>query len=211
MAAESNTGEAVPIGVAGILLAAGKGRRFDPEGIHNKLLQPLPGGDPVVAVAAKTLCSVIPRVLAIVRPGADDVAECLRRFGCQVGECPTADDGMAASLACGLSLCPDADGWIISLGDMPYVRPATIAALVYALAGGADIAVPVFGARRGNPVAFSRRHLPRLLALKGDKGARDLLRDYPVVEVSTEDPGIHDDIDTVEDVLRRHPVMRSSG
>ncbi|HEV2612335.1 MAG TPA: nucleotidyltransferase family protein [Noviherbaspirillum sp.] len=211
MAAEFNTGKVVPIGVAGILLAAGRGRRFDPEGIHNKLLQPLSGGEPVVALAAKNLCSVIPRVFAIVRPGADDVAECLRRLGCQVGECRTADDGMAASLACGLSLVPDANGWVISLGDMPYVQPATIAALVDALADGADIAVPVFEARRGNPVAFSRRHLPRLLALKGDKGARDLLRDYPVVEVSTEDPGIHDDIDTVADIARRHSIMRRSG
>lgn len=210
MAAESDTGKAPPIAVAGILLAAGKGRRFDPEGIHNKLLQPLPGGEPVVALAAKNLCSVIPRVLAIVRPGGDDVADCLRRLGYQVGECPTADDGMAASLVHGLSLVSDADGWIIALGDMPNVQPATIAALVDALADGADIAVPVFGGRRGNPVAFSRRHLPRLLALTGDKGARDLLRDYPVVEISREDPGIHDDIDTRADIARRHTVMRSA-
>ena len=29
----------------GILLAAGKGQRFDPSGAHNKLMQPLPSGE----------------------------------------------------------------------------------------------------------------------------------------------------------------------
>lgn len=40
--------------LTGILLAAGRGRRFDPAGIHNKLLQRLPGGELVVAASART-------------------------------------------------------------------------------------------------------------------------------------------------------------
>ncbi|WP_334188566.1 nucleotidyltransferase family protein [Noviherbaspirillum sp.] len=211
MVVEPGPGKATAVGIAGILLAAGKGRRFDPDGIKNKLLQPLPGGEPVVAAAAKSLHSVVPRVLAIIRPGAEDVADCLRRLGVDITECASADEGMAASLTHGLALVSDADGWIISLGDMPYVQPTTIAALVDALARGADIAVPVCRERRGHPVAFSRHHLPRLLALTGDMGARDLLREYPVVEVATDDPGIHDDIDTVADITHRHGGRQISG
>ncbi|HEV7816123.1 MAG TPA: nucleotidyltransferase family protein, partial [Janthinobacterium sp.] len=37
----------------GILLAAGRGRRFDPSGLQNKLLQPLAQGEPVVAASAR--------------------------------------------------------------------------------------------------------------------------------------------------------------
>ena len=43
--------------LTGILLAAGRGRRFDPEGARNKLLQRLPGGELVVAASARTLAS----------------------------------------------------------------------------------------------------------------------------------------------------------
>jgi molybdenum cofactor cytidylyltransferase len=211
VAVNPDPGKVTALGIVGILLAAGKGRRFDPDGIKNKLLQSLPGGEPVVAAAAKSLHSVVPRVLAIIRPGADDVADCLRRLGVDIAECATADDGMAASLTHGLALAADADGWIISLGDMPYVQPTTIAALVDALARGADIAVPVCRERRGHPVAFSRHHLPRLLALTGDKGARDLLREYPVVDIDVDDPGIHDDIDTAADMAHRHEGKRVSG
>jgi molybdenum cofactor cytidylyltransferase len=88
------------------------------------------------------------------------------------------------------------------------VRPATIAALARAVAEGADIAVPVHGLeggeesgkKRGNPVAFGRRHLPQLLALAGDRGARDIVRDNIVNEVAVDDPGILLDIDTPPDL-----------
>jgi molybdenum cofactor cytidylyltransferase len=69
---------------------------------------------------------------------------------------------------------------------------------------GADIAVPVHrtahGQERGNPVAFSRRHLPQLLALTGDRGARGIVRDNIVNEVAVDDPGILLDIDTPPDL-----------
>lgn len=52
----------------GILLAAGRGRRFDPSGERNKLLQALPGGEPVVVASAHALLAVLPRVIAVVPP-----------------------------------------------------------------------------------------------------------------------------------------------
>lgn len=55
--------------------------------------------------------------------------------------------------------------------------------------------------RRGNPVAFSRAHLPDLLRLTGDAGARSLLQYYPVQLVEVDDPGIHLDIDRPQDLL----------
>jgi molybdenum cofactor cytidylyltransferase len=58
----------------------------------------------------------------------------------------------------------------------------------------------VFEGRRGNPVAFGARHLPALLALEGEHGARSLLRSSPVVEVTVDDPGILRDIDTPGDL-----------
>jgi molybdenum cofactor cytidylyltransferase len=109
---------------------------------------------------------------------------------------------MAESLVRALSVTRGAAGWVVALGDMPYVRPATIAALMEAIRHGADIAVPTLQGRRGNPVAFSPFHLPRLLELRGDQGARSLLKSFPVTEVAVEDEGILRDIDAAADLAR---------
>ena len=187
--------------VVGILLAAGRGRRFDPLGLRNKLLQPLASGAPVVVASARTLLSVLPRVIAVVPPQDGGVADALRALGCEVTLCEEADSGMAASLVQGMTCSlPQADRWLVALGDMPYVAPATLRALLAALEEGADIAAPVFEGRRGNPVAFGARHLPALLALTGEHGARALLKSSPVVEVAVDDPGIMRDIDTPADL-----------
>ena len=68
----------------GILLAAGLGSRFDPQGLQNKLLARLPDGTPVAYEAAHRLLLAVPNVLAIVRPGADALARVLNDAGCDV-------------------------------------------------------------------------------------------------------------------------------
>jgi molybdenum cofactor cytidylyltransferase len=189
-------------GIVGILLAAGRGRRFDPAGERNKLLQPLQDGDVVVSASARHLLAALPDTVAVVRD--DAVGAVLAATGCRVTVCPDADSGMAASLVHGLRCTEDASGWVVALGDMPRVQPSTIAALARAVEEGADIAVPVHGdghgKRRGNPVAFGRRHLPQLLALAGDRGARGIVKDNIVNEVAVDDPGILLDIDTPPDL-----------
>lgn len=186
-------------GMTGILLAAGRGTRFDPSGVRNKLLQPL-GGGTVVAHSARNLLAALSRVIAVVKPGDIETASSLRGLGCEIVICEDAACGMAASLVTGIHHSQDALGWLVALGDMPHVRPGTISALAGEVEEGADIAVPVYQGQRGNPVAFSRRHLPLLLALEGDTGARGIVRNYPNKEVAVDDPGILQDIDTPSDL-----------
>ncbi|NHZ90945.1 NTP transferase domain-containing protein [Massilia sp. CCM 8733] len=186
----------------GILLAAGRGRRFDPTGAASKLLQPLPGGELLVAASARVLLSCVDNVIAVVRPDDGGVGECLRALGCIVTVCHDADSGMAASLVHALRHAPDAPSWLIALGDMPYVRAGTMLALRAALEQGAPIVVPVHAGQRGNPVGFGRAHREALLALRGDQGARAILKAQPVSVVSVDDPGVVSDIDTVADLLK---------
>jgi molybdenum cofactor cytidylyltransferase len=188
--------------VVGILLAAGRGRRFDPLGQRNKLLQLLPGGEPVAVASARKLLAVLDTVIAVVPPDDGGVGALLAAAGCDVTVCPDADSGMAASLVHALraSLPYEPDAWLVALGDMPYVESATLRKLADALAGGAPIAAPLMHGRRGNPVGFGRVHLDALLALSGDQGARRLLQTCPVTEVAVEDPGIFRDIDTLTDL-----------
>ena len=188
----------------GILLAAGRGRRFDPAGGRNKLLQRLPDGDPVVVASARKLLATVPRVVAVVPPDDGGVADALRALGCEVTLCPDADSGMGLSLAHAVRYATLAqqnnNGWLVALGDMPFVDVSTLRALVSAIEDGAGIVAPTFDGRRGNPVAFGARHGAALLALDGDEGARRLLSSHPVTTVAVLDPGILRDIDTPDDL-----------
>ncbi|KQV79569.1 molybdopterin-guanine dinucleotide biosynthesis protein MobA [Massilia sp. Root351] len=195
------------MGICGILLAAGRGKRFDPSGQRNKLLQSL-GDEPVVVRSARHMLAALPRVVAVVRPsdaaGGDPVAARLLALGCEVTICQQADTGMAASLSHAVAHAdkafPDAQGWIVALGDMPHVRPSTIQSLKTALEQGAGIAAPMYRCQRGNPVGFSRHYLPQLLALEGDQGARGILKHSAVTELEVDDSGILQDIDTPADL-----------
>jgi molybdenum cofactor cytidylyltransferase len=190
----------------GILLAAGSGRRFDASGQSNKLMQTLPSGMTVAASSAKHLLSVLARSVAVVAEHTPALATQLAELGCDICVCSppssVSSQGMSHSLQCGLMHAPvDCAGWIITLADMPYVKTETIAALVCAMQNGARIAVPVHQGQRGNPVGFSREYLPQLLALRGDQGARSLLKIYPVTEVEVDDAGIFQDIDLPQDLI----------
>jgi len=195
--------------VIGILLAAGKGSRFAPSGLENKLLQAL-GTDCVASAAARNLLAVLPRVVAVVRPGTPVLAQKLRAAGCQVIECAQAEQGMGASLAYALSQAAEAQGWVVALADMPWVRPQTIASLAAAIRAGAGIAQPLYRGQRGNPVAFSRRYLPQLQRLSGDQGARALLKTEAVEQIAVDDPGIVRDIDTPADLRDQAPEIGAS-
>jgi molybdenum cofactor cytidylyltransferase len=185
----------------GILLAAGKGRRFDPQGECNKLLQRIPSGECIVEKSARTLCSILPTSLAVIGVHSTDLALVLEHCDMQSIVCPDAGSGLAHSLTYALRhTAHSADAWIIALADMPYVQRSTIEKLQHALLDGAEIVVPTFAQRRGNPVGFSRRYLPELLQLTGDQGARQLLTAYPVTEVAVDDDGIFRDIDTPSDL-----------
>lgn len=115
--------------------------------------------------------------------------------------------GLSSSLKLGLKSVPsDCEGAIILLGDMPLIRSSTIDSLidVFSLSSFQGIAVPIYHGRRGNPVLWSRRFFPEILALDGDRGAKQFLTKYAelIYELEVDDPGVHIDIDTPEDFAR---------
>ncbi len=182
----------------GILLAAGAARRFG----SNKLLHPLAGDLPMALTALANLRSAVARVVAVVRPGEAQLEHCLSAAGATVIECANADDGMGASLACGVKATGDVAGWIVALADMPYIRPDTIAKIAAALAAGAPIAAPVYQGVRGHPVGISSAFRQQLEALSGDEGARSVLRNnaHMIELIEVDDPGVCRDIDTPADL-----------
>src|SRR5512142_1495179 len=191
--------------IVGILLAAGRATRFG----GDKLLAPLVQGAADVApgtaigvASALHLVAALPRSLAVVRPGDAGLAAVLRATGLSIVECDNADEGMGASLACGVAASRDADGWIVALADMPWIASSTILAVAQALEHGDDLAAPYYQGRRGHPVGFARRHYAALAALGGDFGARAVVegaRDR-LVPIDVTDPGVVRDVDRPGDL-----------
>jgi len=189
--------------IRGILLAAGYSKRFG----ANKLLQALPAGTPdagtpIGLAAARHLVEALPESIAVVRPRAQRLGQMLRDAGCTTVVCRNAGEGMGTSLSAGVRAAPDADGWVITLADMPFLRPETIRVIARALSEGAAIAAPAYRGERGHPVGFARGFYEELCSLKGDAGARDLLKRHAgsIALCEVDDPGVLRDIDQPSDL-----------
>ena len=189
--------------ITGILLAAGRGTRFGSQ----KLLARLSNGRSdrryVIEASAANLLAAVGRVIAVT--GRDErLMRVLDDCGCQVIVNERAAEGMGTSIGAGVGASRTAEGWIIALGDMPFIQPATIEKIKSVLAEGAAIALPTHEGRRGHPVGFARQYGGVLSALEGDTGAKAIIDTNialaRMVEVS--DTGIFADIDVVGDLAR---------
>ncbi len=184
--------------IVGLLLAAGSATRFG----SDKLQHALPHGVSIAVQSARQLKSELERVVAVVRPDSDQLISNLKAERCEVVVCENAAEGMGASLACAARAAGEADGYLIALADMPFLRRTTIAAVRDALAGGAPLVAPYFRARRGHPVGLSHEFFHELVALRGDEGAKRLLaaHEKQMVKIPVGDPGALRDIDRPEDL-----------
>lgn len=186
--------------VVAILLAAGSATRFG----SDKLLHSLPHEVPIAIQAARHLRIVFEgNVLAVVRPDANALSGLLGKEGCKVLVCENAAEGMGASLACAVRAVRDAEGFVVALADMPFIRSSTIAAVRDALVAGAPMVAPYFRARRGHPVGIAAKFRQELEALKGDEGARKVVaaNEKSLLKIPVGDPGVLRDIDTPGDLL----------
>jgi len=185
----------------GILLAAGFGRRFDPAGLRNKLLEKMPDGRTVAWRSARTLAAGLPNSIAIVRPGHPELSEELRRGGCKVVESAEAEAGMGAALRAGVAASAEARGWVVALADMPWISMELVRAVALTITARDTIAAPWRDGQRGHPVGFGAAWRDELLKLDGDEGARALLKSQPVTRILTEDNAAFRDIDVPGDLV----------
>ncbi len=187
--------------VVGVLLAAGASERF---GEANKLVAPV-DGEPMVRRSARALVeNAVSAPTAVVGYEADRVRGALADLPMETVENPDYAAGQATSVRVGVraARAAGADAICVSLGDMPWVRPTTVDALVQAWrAGAGDALAAAVGGERGNPVLFDARHFDALAAVDGDAGGRELLLsggDAALVE--TDDPGVRRDVDEPGDL-----------
>jgi molybdenum cofactor cytidylyltransferase len=189
--------------VAAVVLAAGRSTRM---GGPNKLLEEV-GGKPLVRIAVEqALASRASPVVVVTGHQRKEVEAAIAGLDVKTVHNPDYAQGLATSLKTGIAaLPPENDGAIICLADMPRVNAALIDKLIAAFdpEKGALVVVPTVDGKRGNPVLWSRRFFPDLMALEGDVGARHLIAQYgeALTEIAVDGDGALIDVDT-PDALR---------
>ncbi len=195
--------------VAGLLLAAGAGRRMG----GPKALVEL-DGEPLVRRGIRLLadggCSP---VVVVVGAAAQEVRPLCS--GAQVVEAAGWRAGMGASLQAGLrALDADVDACVVALVDQPLVSAVAVVQLRAAHAAGAVAAVATYAGKPRNPVLLDRRTWAGVTAsATGDEGARSWLRGHPdlVVQVDCTGAGSPDDLDTPADLTALRTALLREG
>jgi molybdenum cofactor cytidylyltransferase len=194
--------EPAPAGrnIAAVVLGAGRSSRM---GGPNKLLADIAGRPLVRIVVEAALASKARPVIVVTGHQRERVEAALDGLPVKLVHNPNFADGLGTSLKTGIAaLPPEADGVIVCLGDMPQVNAALIDRLIGAFdpAKGALVVLPTIDGKRGNPVVWSRRFFPDLMAVEGDVGARHLIGRYTeaVTEVPLTGTAALTDVDTPE-------------
>ncbi|UQT55386.1 nucleotidyltransferase family protein [Streptomyces durmitorensis] len=191
--------------IAGLLLAAGGGRRLG--GRPKALLDHQ--GRPLVEHAVRVLreggCT---RVHVVLGADADAVREKASLPGCVLIDNPEWAEGMGSSLRAGLASlredAADADAALVSLVDQPGIGPAAVARVHAAYRSPATLAAAAYDGERGHPVLFGSDHWAGIAASAvGDRGARAYLKEHAahIALVECGDVAQAYDIDTPADLI----------
>ncbi|MEM7046759.1 MAG: nucleotidyltransferase family protein [Pseudomonadota bacterium] len=186
-----------------LILAAGLSRRM---GRDHKLLLRQKG----MTIIERTTCAFIQAgfedITVITGYGHEQIESCLAKMPVHFIYNADYREGMATSIRAGMhsvtgdfSICP---------GDLPWLQSTTVRTLKCAWQARDltrhRVLIPVFEQQFGHPVFFAQDLAPSLHALRGDVGARNLLRalvdsDHALL-LEVEDPGILRDVDTPQDL-----------
>jgi CTP:molybdopterin cytidylyltransferase MocA len=184
---------------AGLVLAAGAGRRFG----GTKQLADL-RGRPLLEYSIEAMLGVpaLDPVIVVLGHAASTILQRADLGEAEVVVCEEWERGQAASLRRGLAALPDADAVVVTLGDQPFITPQVIAGALDHLVGRYDAVRATYGGKPGHPVVLSRRVVDAAAALEGDKGARDLLERFRVRAWEAGHLCSAADIDTREELSR---------
>jgi CTP:molybdopterin cytidylyltransferase MocA len=185
--------------VAGLLLAAGAGRRFGTP----KALVSLDGRLFVDRAAELLRQAGCDPVIVVLGAQADEVRAKAELRGVTVVDNPHWDTGMGSSLRTGLHAIGIADAVIVLPVDTPGVTVEALHRLID-LADPKILARAVYHGEIGHPVMIGSDHFAGVMAsAAGDQGARDYLKANTVRHVECADVADGEDIDKPEDLKRR--------
>lgn len=186
--------------IGAIILAAGNSSRL---GMPKQLL-PYHGRPLLVHAVQTALASFVQPVIVVLGAGAEAIQQQLQQCNVHVVVNAKWQEGMASSIQCGITalvqMNPAAEAALLLVGDQPYVTAAHLNELINVhQKTGKVIVASKYADTIGTPALFHYSLFKELLLLKGDTGAKSLIRQHPdAVETVLFPEGIHD-VDTIKD------------
>ena len=181
--------------IGGLVLAAGAATRF---GAPKQLA--LLRGRPLLEHVLETVAAApLDRRVVVLGAEAERVERDVPLHGVRPVRCTGWAEGQSASLRAGLVALAGVEAVVVVLGDQPLLAAEALARLVGARSPLADALRADYGdGRPGHPVLLEARTFERLAGLRGDLGARELLRGLRVQAVDCAGLGRPDDVDIPE-------------
>lgn len=174
-------------------------------GRKNKLL--LPVGDTTVLGAVLAAASDIADtdVLVVTGHEADAVGRLAHAMAIRSVHNPAFASGMGSSIRAGVAAADPASAMMIWPGDLPFVQPATVRALLGLATPELHetiLARPTYLGTAGHPVLFGAAYRAELLATDPARGALPIVHRHRAFlqDLAVDDPGILRDIDTPDDL-----------
>ena len=191
--------------VIGIVLAAGQGSRFAAAkpGAPFKLLT-LIDGEPMLRRTVNSLLEGgAERCVVVASPDSEaDLQSALSDLPVTLTVNPKPRRGMFSSIQCGVAHLRAVDWGVLLPGDMPYVRPETVATVLSAAIRSRRTACASHDGRRGHPLVVSTALRDLILRAPSDDTLKAVRSRDECLEVDVPDPGVHRDVDRPEDLMR---------
>jgi len=187
--------------IAALILAAGGSKRM---GTPKQLL---PWGGSTLLGHAVERASQLPceTVAVVLGANSEEIKEAIIDDTALIFEHTQWEDGLGTSIAWGiaqlLKSAPEMDGVLILLADQPLVTTGYLKSIIHEFKAGKQqiIATSYDEQKQGVPALFDAIYFNELTALKGDKGAKEILQKHIAQLQLFSAEGQLSDIDTLED------------
>lgn len=181
--------------IGGLVLAAGGGHRFGGREQRSD-----PDGKPRLEHALAAVAeSPVDQTVVVLGAAAEEIVGEVDLHGARPVICERGEEGLSASLACGLAALEGADAVVVCLSDQPHVSAEVIRRVMDAR-DGAPATRATYHGEPAHPVVLEAELLEPLRDVTGDRGARSLLRRVGARGVSCDDLGGGEDVNTADEL-----------
>ena len=161
--------------ISAILLAAGQSKRF---GKKNKLIIKYKNKSLIQSALLNLLKTNVNKIVLVLGYEQTQIKKRIyKKKNIKIVINKKFNSGIASSISCGLKYLDNkTTGFFVCLGDMPKVNKNVYNKLILNFYKHNKIIVPCYKNKRGNPVIFPVKYKKKLMSLKGDNGAKKLLK-----------------------------------